>query len=337
MVKPTHILIIRLSAMGDVAMTMPVVYAFAKANPTIKITFLSKPFFRPIVETIPNISFVAAQVDTLHKGVSGMWKLSRQLKKQGITHVADLHSVIRSKMLCAFLNLPTATIDKGRKDKKALTRGTDKVFEPLTTTIARYSNVFKELGFKEIVPQKLPKPDRLASLHQYTSGCLKKWIGVAPFAAHDGKQYPLDLMKEVIQKLDDVGDYNLFLFGAPNEKEVLEELSKGCTMTKVVAGALKFDEEINFISQLDTMLSMDSGNAHLAAMFGVPTVTLWGVTHPYAGFTPFKQEGHCLLSDREKYALIPTSIYGNVVPEGYRDVMRSIAPEVVVSKIKTLG
>ena len=333
MAQQKHMLIIRLSAMGDVAMTVPVVYAFAKANPEIKISFLSKPFFRPIVEAIPNVTFIAAEVNTIHKGVSGMWKLSRQLKKLGITHVADLHNVIRSKMLRKFLNLPSVCLDKGRPAKKALTRNTDKVFKALKTTIARYQDVIQELDGHHFTPENLPKPNKDEEVLQFTSGCNKNWIGIAPFAAHQGKQYPLDLMEQVIRQLDDKKEYHLFLFGAPDEQEILKDLSQGCVMTKVVAGKLKFKEEVNLISQLDGMLAMDSGNAHLAAMYGIPTVTLWGVTHPHAGFAPFNQEQNCLLSDRKKYPGIPTSIYGNVVPEGYEDVMTTILPTDIVEKI----
>lgn len=88
------------------------------------------------------------------------------------------------------------------------------------------------------------------------------------------------------------------------------------------------------ISNLDGMLSMDSGNAHLAAMYNVPVITLWGVTHPFAGFGAFNQpmENH-LLPDMERYPAIPTSVYGNKVPEGYEDVMRTIPPERVVAKV----
>ena len=99
---------------------------------------------------------------------------------------------------------------------------------------------------------------------------------------------------------------------------------------------LKFPQEINMIAQLDVMLSMDSGNGHLAAMFGIPTVSLWGATHPYAGFAPFQQENHCLLSDRTKYPAVPTSIYGNKVPEGYEEVMRTITPKMIVTKLMSL-
>ena len=331
-----HILVIRLSAMGDVAMLIPVVYAFAKAYPATKITLLSKPFFKSIVDTLPNVHFVAAETNKRHKGILGIWKLSRQLKKSGITHVVDTHNVLRSKILRFFLGLSNAKIDKGRAEKKALTQTENKVFKPLKTTIARYVAVFENVRFSEIKPKVLPRPDVVDEVLKIIGNTKDKAIGIAPFAAHQGKQYPLDLMKEVIQKLDQQSGIQLFLFGAPNEKELLDTLIEDCKNATVVAGVLKFPQEINLIAQLDAMLSMDSGNGHLAAMYAIPTVSLWGVTHPYAGFAPFKQEANCLLSDRTKYPAIPTSIYGNKVPEGYEDVMRTITPEDVVDKIMSL-
>lgn len=336
MPAPQHILVIRLSAMGDVAMVIPVVYAFAKAYPETKITILSKPFFKPIITTLPNVQFIAAETNKEHKGVFGIWRLSRQLKKEGITHIADTHNVLRSKILRFFLRLPSAKIDKGRAEKKALTASDHKVFKPLKTTVQRYVEVFENLGFSTIEPQVLPRPDIENEVLEIIGKTTNKLIGIAPFAAHQGKQYPLDLMKEVIQKLDQQPGIQLFLFGAPNEKEILESLSEHCQNTKVVAGALKFPREINLIAQLDAMLSMDSGNGHLAAMFGVPTISLWGVTHPYAGFAPLHQEMHCLLSDRSQYPAIPTSIYGNKIPEGYEDVMRTITPQKVVDKLMSV-
>ena len=336
MQQPQHILVIRLSAMGDVAMAIPVIYAFAKAYPEIKITFLSKPFFKSIIDTLPNVHFVAAETNTHHKGIGGIWKLSRQLKKNKITHVADTHNVLRSKILRLFLGLPYTKIDKGREEKKALTQIENSVFKPLKTTLQRYVDVFKGLGFSNVVPEVLPRPDAVDEVNALIGKANHKLIGIAPFAAQQGKQYPLDLMKEVVQKLDKQPEIQLFLFGAPSEKELLNTLIEECTSATVVAGVLKFPEEINLIAQLDTMLSMDSGNGHLAAMYGVPTISLWGVTHPYAGFAPFKQEANCILSDRKQYPAIPTSIYGNKVPEGYEAVMRTISPQMIVTKIMSV-
>ena len=104
-----------------------------------------------------------------------------------------------------------------------------------------------------------------------------------------------------------------------------------------VAGKLSFKDELNLISNLKLMVSMDSGNAHIAAMFGLEVITLWGVTHPYAGFYPFNQNmDNALLSDRNKYPKIPTSIYGNKYPKGYEGVMESIDYKKVVNKIESI-
>jgi ADP-heptose:LPS heptosyltransferase len=84
------------------------------------------------------------------------------------------------------------------------------------------------------------------------------------------------------------------------------------------------------------MLSMDSGNAHIAAMLGVKVISLWGATHPYAGFVPFNQPlENSLVPDRTIYPLLPTSVYGNKEVEGYQDVMRTIIPTMVVELIKS--
>jgi len=81
---------------------------------------------------------------------------------------------------------------------------------------------------------------------------------------------------------------------------------------------------------------MDSGNAHIAAMMGVKVITLWGATHPFAGFSPFNQPlGNCITADREKFPLLPTSIYGNKKVEGYEEAMRSISVENVVLSVQS--
>ena len=127
---------------------------------------------------------------------------------------------------------------------------------------------------------------------------------------------------------------NILFGGGELEKKQLQQWSDTCQNCINTIDNLSFEEELALISNLDLMLSMDSGNGHLAAMFAIPTVTLWGVTHPYAGFSPFHQEPeNSLLSDRTKYPLIPTSIYGNKMPEGYDNVMSTIVPETIISRI----
>ena len=131
-------------------------------------------------------------------------------------------------------------------------------------------------------------------------------------------------------------EYKIVLFGGgKKEIEILDLFAKPFENVINMAGKIKFQQELQLISNLDVMLSMDSGNAHIAAMLGVKVITLWGATHPYAGFLPFNQSlENALVSDRNQYPQLPTSVYGNKIVEGYEDAMRSISPDEIVQKIQ---
>lgn len=334
---PKHILVIRLSAMGDVAMIVPVLRAFTQQYPDVKITVLTRTFFKSFFKDLPNVTAFPAELKGTHKGIFGLFKLSKSLKKLEIDTVADLHNVLRTNILKTFLfRIKTIQIDKGRTEKKALISG--EKFKQLKTTHQRYADVFEALGFKidlsnPTFPEKAVLSGKLKAL---LGNNTKKHIGIAPFAAHEGKMYPLDLMKSVIETLSK--DYNVVLFGGGNKEiAILSTIENSFKNVINVAGKLSLEEELNLISNLDVMLSMDSGNAHLAAMLGVKVVTIWGVTHPYAGFAPFNQPDHyALLSDRMQFPKIPTSVYGNKYPENYKEASRSISLESIVEKVRAI-
>lgn len=335
--KPTHILVIRLSAMGDVAMTVPVLRAFIKQYPDVKLTVLTRDFFKPLFRDLENVTVYPAHVKDRHKGLKGLYKLSREIRSLKCDAIADLHKVLRSKVLKPMLGIrKVATINKGRKEKKRLIKGKD--FTPLKTTHQRYADVFNAMGYPvDLSNPSFPEP---ATLNQNSLNLVgkpnKKRIGIAPFAAHESKMYPLEQMEQVIDKLSE--NYQVLLFGGgKKEIQILSYFENKEKDIISLAGKLSFDEELDVISNLDGMLSMDSGNGHLAAMLGVKTVTIWGVTHPYAGFAPFNQpEDYCLLADRDKYPKVPTSVYGNKFPEGYKNAAGNISVEEIITKITSI-
>lgn len=341
--RKSHILVIRLSAMGDVAMTIPVLIALLAKNPELKITVLTKKPFTPIFWGLEDVEVYEADVKKTHKGLVGLWRLYQELKKLQIDYVADLHNVLRSRILKKYFTLgkvPFIQIDKGRAEKKALTRSKNKTFKQLKTTHQRYADVFADLGFpidlsKVKLLERQPLSEKALKLVGQDT---KKWVGIAPFAAHEGKMYPLGLMKEVIEKLNNTEKYKILLFGGgATEIKQLEAIENEFKGVKSMAGKLSLSEELTLISNLDVMLSMDSGNAHLTANYGIPVVTLWGLTHPYAGFYPFNQPmENALMADRKQFPLIPTSVYGNKLPKGYENVMETITPKEIATRISQL-
>jgi ADP-heptose:LPS heptosyltransferase len=342
---PQHIAVMRLSAMGDVAMTVPVLRALVNQNPEVKITVISRPFFKPFFDNIPNVYFFAFDEKKRHKGFLGLWRLYQDLKPLKIDAFADLHSVIRSKTVRLFFALSgkkTAVTDKARAEKKALIRPENKIFKPLKPIVERHVETFQKLdlpidltsrSFGAIFPEKaILSPEILNIIGQTNS---KNLIGIAPFAQYQSKVYPLDLMQKVIDELALDQNNKILLFGGGHkETEMLESLASGKENVINMAGKIKLQQELALISNLDVMLSMDSGNAHLGAMLGIKVITLWGATHPYAGFAPFNQPiENCLTADRNAYPKLPTSVYGNKNVAGYEDAMRTIAVEDVVRKI----
>lgn len=323
--------------MGDVAMTIPVLRAFQQQFPDVKLTILTRKFFRPFFRDLKQVSFIDFDPKGAHKSILGLYKLSRAIAKTKPIAIADLHNVLRTKVLKLFLSgFVFKQIDKGRNEKKALVSG--KRFKPLKSTVNRYATVFEQLGFTiDLESPTFPQKPKLNSkVYNLTGQDHKKWIGIAPFAAFKGKMYPLELMEQVIQKLEE--QYKILLFGGGDmERKLLKTLDQKYNSCISLVGVLTLDEELDVIGNLDVMLAMDSGNAHMAAMMGVAVVTLWGVTHPYAGFSPFNQpEQYNILADRKKFPLIPTSVYGNKAPETYLDAMRSIAPNTVVEKLEEI-
>ncbi len=322
-------------------MTVPVVRALANQYPELKITVISRPFFQPFFNGIPNLHFFHFDEKERHKGIVGLWRLFQDLKPLHIDAFADLHNVLRSKVirtLFALSGKKVAFVDKGRVEKKALTRAENKIFQPLTTMFERHQLVLKSLGFPiDLSRPQFPEKAKISQPELATIvSQSNRLIGIAPFAQYDSKVYPLDLMQKVIDALASNKNSTIFLFGGgQKEKEQLQSLVGNKTNVLNMAGKIPFQEELNLISNLDVMLSMDSGNGHIAAMLGIPVVTLWGATHPFAGFLPFNQTmDKALVSDRNQYPNLPTSVYGNKKVAGYENAMRTILPEQVVARIE---
>ncbi len=328
--------------MGDVAMTVPVIKSFAKQYPETKITFVSRGFLKPLFNDLENVDFFTVDTNNKHKGFSGLFRLFKELKSRKPTHFADFHNVLRSKVICllfsVFSNIKIVRINKGRKEKKALTRQHNKTFKQLKTSHQRYADVLNNLGYyTEIENFNTTKKEKLSDNNLLVTGIKTlPWIGIAPFAAFPSKTYPEDLMFQVIEGLSKE-NVQIFLFGGKADMDKLQPVESKFNNVVSIAGKLDgLKEELNLISNLDIMLSMDSGNAHFAAMKGVKTITIWGNTHPFAGFAPFNQpKDFCILPDLNKYPALPCSIYGNKTFSGYEDVMRTIEPKTIIEKIKS--
>lgn len=300
-------------------MTIPVMKRVLEQHPGIQIVFVTNKNWGALCKGVPRLIFYPADVKGLHKGFPGLFRLFRSIQKEyTISAVADLHNVLRAKVVSALFALTgrqVARIDKGRAEKKALTRQEDKVLQPLTTTIERYAIVFRQLGLQCDMSESTPLVNRLplsTDMLEITGEKHgDKWIGIAPFATYREKMYPLERMEEVLGILSRQPQCKVLLFGGgAAEVEQLSVWAARYPNTILIAGRCKLESELHIISQLDVMVSMDSANMHLAALFGIPVVSVWGATHPYAGFMGYQQSiGDAVQVD--DLACRPCSVFGN--------------------------
>lgn len=311
--KPEKIIVLRFSSMGDVAIVASFLKEFREKYPGVSLVMVSKKQFQPFFETIDNVAFHALESDTKHKGFAGLYRLFKELKQYRCDAVSDLHDNIRSHIISFFFRLSgikVERIDKGRKEKKALTRPEHKILTQLRPTIERYADVFRRLGFEVTLKHKLVKgpqalPEKIKPFFSHG----QKKIGVSPFAQYPYKVYDLNKMQQVLQSLSDKG-HSLFVFGgSTQEKAIAETWQDKIPQVRSLIKQCSLSEELAIISNLDVMLSMDSSGMHLASLAGVPVVSVWGPTHPFAGFLGYGQSLDDCLQVNDPVR--PTSVYGN--------------------------
>ena len=345
--KKEHILVIRFSALGDVAMAVPVIYSLAKQHPDIRITVLSRNMARPLFENLaPNVGFMGADLKGEYRGIRGLNALYRRLTAKQFTAIADLHSVLRSEFLRMRFNMANcrvAHINKHRKGRRKLTSDDNRQLSQQPTTFQNYVEVFERLGysiniqFTSIFPPEGGDLSVLpAAMNVKNAG--EQWIGIAPFAAHEGKIYPTPLMHQVIAQLTQQHPKaRLFLFGRgeKEDKFFTEWCQEFPTCTYVSRHVESMNEELVLMSHLEVMLSMDSANMHLASLTGIPVVSIWGATHPLAGFMGWNQsKANAIQADLD---CRPCSIFGQKpCKRGDYACLNQIKPETIVEKINTL-
>ena len=316
-----HILVIRFSALGDVAMLAPVLRLVAAQHRDCHYTVLSQPFCEPLFDDCgENVSFIGRNIKSDYKGIAGLYRLFRELHQMHFDEIVDEHDVLRTKVLRLFFRLHGYTvrkIDKHRQYRREITAPQPK--KKLRQLPTSFENYAEALG------EKVTRPSSLVTLH---SSPQTSQIGIAPFAAHEGKIYPLDKMEEVVSALSskevlskgvksDKLSPSILLFGGKGkEEEIMRQWADKYDGVMLASDYIKSQdktpclrEELQLMKQLSVMISMDSANMHLASLVGTRVISIWGATHPYAGFLGWGQRMEdCIQRD---LPCRPCSIYGN--------------------------
>ncbi len=340
MEKAGKLVVLRFSAMGDVAMVASVLKELSIHFPHLRLIMVTRKAFAPFFEGIPGLTFHAFEPKTKHRGLLGLYRLYQELRAYQPTGIADLHDHLRTRIVSLFFRLDErkiVRIDKGRSEKRRLTRTRHKILLPLKPTVERYASVFRELGYpfqlKHQLQQTFHSPPE-----SFERICMpgKKRIAIAPFAQHPAKVYAPQGMEKVMSGLKE-SDYQLFIFGGGEaEKQQAAKWEEGFSNVTSLIGRYTLSEELAILSTLDAMISMDSSGMHMASLVGLRVISIWGPTHPYAGFLGYGQSlDDCIQADCPGR---PNSVYGNkMLYSGVTPCIDLITPEEIIQKVTQLS
>ncbi len=336
-----RLLVIRTSAMGDVALTTPVLKGMREKYPDVELELLTRAAFKPFFSSVEGLELFSPDLKNRHKGFPGLVRLFKDINRHSeIDYIIDLHDVLRSKILRFFFRLtgvPAAVIDKGRSEKKSLITGKKKV--QLKHSVERYRDVFARAGFPVTLPEGpwiIPSEEAItkASLMLASQNGLN--IGVAPYTKHKLKLWPEENMVRLLGLISENHKCRFWLFGGQEDSEKLTALQLKIAGSTNLAGIFNLDEELAFMSKLDLMIAMDSSNMHMAALVGTKVISIWGGTDPLSGFSAWMQpDSFSIRIPVEELTCRPCTTFGKgECKRGDFACMNWPTPDMVFKKIE---
>ncbi len=340
-----RLLLIRFSALGDVVMLLPVLEALCRAYPEVSVVVLSRPFARELLGgQFSHVECFTADLKGRHRGLRGLWRLAKEVRALGpFTGVVDMHAVLRSVIVSLFLRvisfprlLRVCRIDKGRAEKARLVRPRARVMQPLRHTVLRYADTLGRMGYPVEVPFRMgglvpePLPETLQSILRSAP----RAVGVAPFAKHRGKCYPATRMLQLLNGMVAQG-ITPFIFGGGAQEIALMRGWRGKIprLQLVPDFGLSLRGELSLMAALPLLLTMDSANMHLASWAGTPVLSIWGATHPYAGFLGWGQDPDRSVVQDGGLDCRPCSVFGDKACRFGHYHCLDIPPEGILSRI----
>lgn len=305
-------MVIRLSAIGDVAMVVPHLYAMCLANKDCEFTFLTQPFLSSLLINAPDNLEVLAFDKRNNKGFWSLLGFANRIRNEKFDTIIDLHDVLRTKVIRLWSSFASKTkvykIDKHRGLRKKMLSGNKDILLPRMIDI--YMNAISKADINdigEVKPINICDYNFSEEIKKYTE--IPHKIGIAPFASKRSKEVDLKIFDKIIDHISQNTSYKVLLFCSKDELTRAEHIIdkyKNCVIP--VRGQLGLSKELVIMSGLSCMVSMDSANMHLASMVGTPVVSLWAGTSTRCGFLGIGQKETDTVSS--PICCSPCSIFG---------------------------
>lgn len=321
------ILIIRFSSIGDIVLTTPVIRCIKNQLPDVKIHYLTKEQFLPVLEANPHIDQIFTMKDKIDEVLP-------DLKKESYDFIVDLHKNFRSKGIILHLKKPSSGFSKINV-KKWMAVNLKINILPSIHIIDRYFQAVEKLGVKNdnngldyFIPEKEKiHPKTLPPAFQ------DGFVGWVIGGMHFTKIFPEEKIVEVCQKLNRpivlLGGDTDFEKGESIREKVGNNIFNAC-------GKYSINQSASLVKQAEKIITNDTGLMHIAAAFNKEIISLWGNTIPEFGMYPYMptNENKSYILEVKNLSCRPCSKIGfEKCPKKHFDCMMKIEVEEIIRLI----
>jgi heptosyltransferase-2 len=325
--NPNKILIIRLSSIGDIILTTPVVRSLKKGLPDSEIHFLVKEEYKDLLIDNP-------WIDKIHTWNNQPSKTISELKKEHFDLVIDLHKNLRTFRIKTFLGVNALTFDKQNIPKFLLTKfGINRL--STKHIVERYAEVLNPLNVtldQEGLDFIVKKEDSIRAEKLLSEGFTNqdKFIAIVLGAQHFTKRWLQEYHYLFIEKTG----IPVVLLGGKDTCETAHYLAMNLTIPFIdLTGKCSIGVSAGIMKKSIFVLTHDTGLMHIAAALKMPQAVLWGNTIPEFGMYPYRSEYINL--EIQGLNCRPCSKIGyNACPQKHFNCMKLLTPEFVFKELK---
>lgn len=335
------ILVIRLSSLGDVILTTPLLKILKQSFTEARIDYLIKKEYSEVLKNNPNINNIIEADDNIN--FAGLIELKKQIKESSYDLIIDAHNNLRTFYLKLFLNSNKLKFKKYSLRKFLLVNFKINLMKDLPPISERYCNMLIPLlrgmsvgrgVLQEIFTDVTSKQNAERLLNTLNIPTGKKLVCIVPSSKHFTKTYPAEYYSALINKFDK--NYAFVLTGMGNDKKNID-IIKSNTGENVydLCNKLNVLELAELMKKCSLVISGDTGPMHIAKALNIPLIIIAGSSVREFGFYP--QNKNSVILENKGLKCRPCSHIGrNSCPKGHFKCMKEIKPDIILSEVKNL-
>lgn len=325
------IAILRLSSLGDVVLTLPVVHALRAAYPAAKLHYWVKEEYADLVRFDPAIDHVRV-LEKDARRLEDLVSMGAELESCDL--IVDLHGSARSRLLTWRQKAPVLRVATQRLLRERWVRARWTRPRPADHATARYAAALSAIP---LAVAGVPRVSAGIAAETWADEHLAGWgsgpapVALCPGARHFTKRWPEARWCALDEALASAGQRRL-VFTTAAERRALSALAARIEADPSARWCVEpLPRMAALLSRCAAALTHDSGLMHLAAARGTPVVAMFGSTSPALGFAP-SGSGHVVLCRDEPCQ--PCTLHGREsCPKGHFRCMNGIEVAQVLAAL----